>query len=174
MSPMEKRALGFILLGGITILGLYWQYKLFSKDKKQFKDVKHHKSINKAPFRVKCGFWLCILLIAGIFAHALIANYIDVQRPYSFAEMWLDVRNTIWFSVVFLVKAFFGPIMTMGSLAVAAYFYLQYGMVAKLPIISAIMEFTASLAPDWLENIYTLVYTGYAALTSLYDTAVDV
>jgi hypothetical protein len=172
MSPLEKQALGFLLLGGITILGLYWQYKLFSKDKKHFKDVKYHKSINKAPGRIKFGFWLCTLLIVGIIVHGLIAIHVD-RQPYTYAQIWSQVLKTIWFSLVFLVKSFFGPILTMGSAAIAAYYYLNYGIIAKLPIVTAIMDFAASFAPDWLENIYTLVYSGYAVVTSLYDTAAD-
>lgn len=172
MSPLEKRALGFLLLGGITILGLYWQYKLFSKDRKLFKEVKNYKSINKAPARIKCGFWLCVLLIVGIVVHGLIAIHIDHQ-PITYTQIWVEVRTTIWFSIIFLVKSFFGPILTMGSAAIAGYYYLNYGIIAKLPIVSAIMDFAASLAPDWLNNIYTLIYSGYAVVTSLYDTTAD-
>jgi len=173
MSPLEKRALGILLLGGITILGLYWQYKLLSKDKKHFKDVKNYKSINKAPARIRFGFWLCSLMIVGIIVHGMIAIHID-RQPYTYAQIWAEVLTTIWFSLVFLVKSFFGPILTMGGAAIAAYYYLNYGIVANLPIVTALMDFAASLAPDWLENIYTIVYSGYAIATSLYDTTADV
>jgi hypothetical protein len=172
MSPSEKQAIGFLLLGGISILGVYWQYKLLAKDKKHFKDVKDHKSINKAPARIKFGFWLCVLLIVGIIVHGIIAIHVDHQ-PYTYAQIRSEVFKTMWFALVFLVKSFFGPILTMGSAAIAAYYYLNYGVIAKLPIVTAIMDFAASLGPDWLDNIYTLVYSSYAVVTSLYDTAAD-
>jgi len=172
MSPLEKRALGFILLGAITVLGFYWQYKLFSKDKKQFKDAKYY-NINKAPARIKFGFWLCTLMIAGIIVHGLIAIHID-RQPYTYAQIWAEVLTTLLFSLIFLVKSFFGPVLTMGGVAIAAYYYLNYGIATNLPIVTTLMNFAASLAPDWLKNIYAIVYSGYAITTSLYDTTVDV
>jgi hypothetical protein len=172
MSPTEKRAFAFLLLGGITFLGLYWQYKLFFKDAKHFKEVKAHKSINKAPGRIKYGFWLCTLLIVGIIANGLIAIHVDHQ-PYTYAQIWQEVRTTLWFSVVFLIKSFFGPILTMVAAAIAAYYYLNYGLIANLPFVSAVMDFAASLAPDWLENIYTLAYLSYAMIMSFSDTVAD-
>ncbi len=170
MSPLERRAIGFILLGGITIIGIIWQYKLITKDIKQFKGAISDKKITKVPYRIKWGFILCIFLIAGIIVNALIANYIDVRRPYSFSQMWKDVFKTAWFSLIFLGKTFLGPIITMGTLAIASYYFLQYGIINKLPIVSEIMDFVASLAPDWLEKAYTFVYMGYAVITSIKDT----
>lgn len=165
MSPLEKQAFGLIILGGIVVLGIYWQYKLCQKDTNEFKSYRR-----KYPSRIKWGAFLCGLLIAGIIVNGLIGIYIDDRRPYSGAQIWMQVRTTILFSFIFLIKSYFGPILTMGALAIAAYYYLNYGMLTNLPIVSAVMDFTASLAPDWLENIYTVVYSGYAVVTSLKDT----
>jgi len=125
MNPAEKQKIGFLLLGGIAFLGFYWQYKLFTKDKKQFKEVKQYKSINKAPARIKFGFWLCIILILGIIVNGLIAIHVD-HKALTYSQIWKEVRTTIWFSIVFLLKSFVGPILTMGSAAIAGYYYLNY------------------------------------------------
>ena len=173
MNPLEKRAIGFLLLGGITVLGIYWQYRLMARDTKQFKDVRSYKSINKAPSRLRIGGWLCFILIVGIVAHGVIAIHVDKQ-PLTYSQILSEVSKTAWFAVIFLTKSFFGPVITMSGAAIAAYYYLNYGTIANLPIITSIMEFAASFAPDWLENVYTLLYSGYAIVTSLYDTVADV
>jgi len=165
MELLEKRAIGFILLGGITILAFFWQFKLCKKDMTEIKRDGH-----KYPSRLTFGLILCGCLILGIITHGLIAIYIDERHSYTYTQMWDQVRPTLWFSLIFIIKSYFGPIITMGSLAIAAYFYINYGMLTNLPIVTDLMNFAGSLAPDWLEKVYALVNSGFAIIMSLKDT----
>ena len=165
MDPTEKTAFGFIILGLVTLLAIFWQYKLCRKDLSELKSRRR-----KFPKRLKFGSFLCILLLAGIATKGFIAIYLDKKDTYDFIQMGTDLKNSAYLSGIFLVKSYFGPLITMGSLAIACYFYFQYGEIGKLPIVSQIMDLSLSFAPDWLDNFYMIFYSGFAFVTSLMDT----
>jgi hypothetical protein len=180
-----------IVLGLLTMFGLWWTISLFVKDQRRIGPIEGSDfelfgaylviylgspitvfipSWRSAlPFRVAVsGFSGAVLILATLSVIAFASS--DPNSPYT-TEQLSDAFPKVLLLVVFLCfKTAIGPLISIWIVGWAIYTKIIYGMSEYIPVLASVVDYVFYGIPEPAGNVYVLISTIYLFVTSLYDT----
>lgn len=163
----------WIILGFLGFWAIRWQYQLLVHDvnrihlhvRRKVRDPRKY-----LPSRVRGTISICLLIAMGVLVKAVISTYVQDTTVFPTEELLATLVLLLPFFVIFSIKSYFGPLVTVGMLAVIVY-NLAYRQAIIVPeAVEAIFELTISLLPEPIEEFYAIFYVVYALATSWHDT----
>jgi len=105
----------------------------------------------------------------GVLVEALIGIYVQNVAAFPTEELLATLTLLLPFFVLFSLKSYFGPLVTVGTLAVIVY-NLAYRQAIIVPdAIEAAFDLATSWLPEPVEEFYAMFYVAYALATSWRD-----
>ncbi|MEM9824708.1 MAG: hypothetical protein AAF985_26710, partial [Bacteroidota bacterium] len=132
------QALEFILLGGIAILGVVWQFYTFGKDLDR----------TGQPIRVRAALTVSLVALVGIAVHGLIAIG-DPRANIDWAMFQDDMVKSLMLFGVFIVKSWLGAIFTTITVLMGVYFFFEYGELRVWSLVYAFFDWFFVHLPHW-------------------------
>ena len=147
-----------LLIGGICLVGILWQLRLFKKD----------KAVGKAQ-RLRIPAYFCAAVIIGFVGFGLFSLFDSRNRTYSPEDLFRTTGKAIVFSICLLGKSYLGPLFVAGALSYSVYCFAQFGHLESVPILSGILDWVFDAAPDAVQSGYLVLVCLYAFGSSFHD-----
>ncbi len=169
---LEYRVIAWIIFGLLAYTALRWQFCLLKED---FSNIQDHRYRGISgwqfmlPSRIKTGLFVCMIIGIGIIFEAVIAMQVGQRQQFPTSEVIANLLALLPFAVILSLKSFFGPIVTIGSLAIVVFYFINFQILLIPPLVESLFELASSLLPDWLSNMYLFFFTVYAIATSWKD-----
>ncbi|MCB9138789.1 MAG: hypothetical protein H6642_10625 [Caldilineaceae bacterium] len=112
---------------------------------------------------------ICFLIMIGIVVESIISVYLGQSRSIPVGYIIASIVALLPFILIVAVKAYFGPVVTIGSLAVIVFIYANTGVFEIPAITKSLYDLAASFLPPALEKYYVYGFTVYALVTSSSD-----
>ena len=156
------------------MLGLFWQYRLFTEDDNDWLRVFNFYNLfwlKYTPLRVKIASIIGSVITLGTIGYTIITLF-DPEKhfPNEASLLFGAIGKAILVSMFLIFKSYFGPMFTMFVLSSGIYFGFEYGELRYIPILSGMFDWLFSNTPGFFKMSYLIGSTVYISLSSLYDT----
>jgi len=157
-----KFAIELILIGLLTIGGIYWQIFLIDRD-----------NAYDFPNRIIVPIIIGIITLVGLLVHGFIANLADNRSVYTWGDMFSNLLRALVLFISFTIKSYLGPIFTTLALIMCIYFLFEYNEFRVWKFVEVFFDWIFSKMPNWIEVVYTITLIIVAVGGSLVDSFYD-
>lgn len=172
-SLLANKVVAWLIFGLLAWWALRWQYMLLRNDFSRLTDYLRYPTYqvhNAIPPRVRTTVTVCLLIGLGVIAEAFITFQAGLVSSFPFAVVFAQWVLLLPLFCVVSIKSFFGPIFTVGALAFAVFYYINFNQLMLPPVLESVFDFAASLLPESWERFYVAGFTIYAVATSWHDS----
>lgn len=152
------------LIGVVVLFGLIWQALLIF--------IKYREP--KTPQTKYCDRLFPMILIGDVVLLGTIVYGIlcacDARRTDFTGAIFLSwVLKAMVFLIVIITLGYFGPLVVVFALSWEIYFWLEYGHLESLPILTPFVTWVFVPTEDWQPAAYVVFQCLYCLISSIID-----